>query len=243
MSLSEEIESFERESLLRDSVVQEAPNPYSRAMGSPLSMGSTSRQAPSPPYESNGNGHGNGSGVRSESNGTRPAPSPAHASVPPGHALTTPKHSEEQSGFQRALSVLRTAIPLVQRILPLLDGNIGTAVSNFLTPPPPPPAPPPPAPKVDLAPIEKSLSDLQTLHRDLRGQVTEQNHSLKRVEDQLEMVREATDRNTLEQQELLEDLKSFSSKVKIGAFVAFGLLTLSVVLNVILYLHIKTVLP
>jgi len=36
----------------------------------------------------------------------------------------------------------------------------------------------------------------------------EQNSSLKRVEDQLEMVREATDRNTLEQQELLEDLKA-----------------------------------
>ncbi len=53
------------------------------------------------------------------------------------------------------------------------------------------------------------------------------------------MVREATDRNTLEQQELLEDLKSFSHKAKIGAYVAIGLLTLGVVLNVVLYLHIK----
>jgi hypothetical protein len=237
MSLSEEIESFERESLLRDSVVQAAPNPYSRAMGSPLSMGSSSRQVPSPPYESNGNGHGNG--IRSESNEDRPAP----ASAPPGRSLTTPKHSEEQSGFQRALNLVRSAMPLVQRILPLLDGNIGTAVSNFLTPQPPPPTPLPPAPKVDLAPIEKGLSDLQTQHRDLRDRVTEQNHSLKRVEDQLEMVREATDRNTLEQQELLEDLKSFSSKVKIGALIAFGLLTVSVVLNVILFLHIQRVLP
>ena len=45
--------------------------------------------------------------------------------------------------------VLRVALPFVQKILPLLDGNIGTAVSNILTPHPPPP---PQHPPVDLAP-------------------------------------------------------------------------------------------
>jgi hypothetical protein len=96
---------------------------------------------------------------------------------------------------------------------------------------------------VDLAPLNEGLAELRTQHRQLRDQLTEQNGTLKRVEDQLEMVREATDRNTLEQQELLEDLKSFSHKVKIGAFIAIGLLTLGVVLNLVLYLHIQRVLP
>ncbi len=72
---------------------------------------------------------------------------------------------------------------------------------------------------------------------------TEQNNSLKRVEDQLEMVREATDRNTLEQQELLEDLKTFSNKVKVVAVIAIGLLAVGFVLNLILFLHIQRVLP
>ena len=156
--------------------------------------------------------------------------------------MSVPTTSGEQTGFQRAINAVRMALPLVQRILPLLDGNIGTAVSNFLTPQPPP-QPPPPAPKVDLAPIHEDLAEIRTLHRNLRDQITEQNGTLKRVEDQLEMVREATDRNTLEQQELLEDLKTFSNKVKIVAIVAIGLLTLGVVLNLVLYLHIQRVLP
>ena len=71
----------------------------------------------------------------------------------------------------------------------------------------------------------------------------EQNTSLKRVEDQLEMVREATDRNTLEQQELLEDLKTFGNKVKMVVIIALGLVAIGVLLNLILYLHIQRVLP
>jgi endonuclease III len=71
----------------------------------------------------------------------------------------------------------------------------------------------------------------------------EQNSSLKRVEDQLEMVREATDRNTLEQQELIEDLKGVGNKVNLLALTALCLLAISIVLNVVLYLHIQRVLP
>ena len=108
---------------------------------------------------------------------------------------------------------------------------------------PPPHRPAPPPPPVNLAPLEESISSLQAQHHDLRSQIADQNTSLKRVEDQLEMVREATDRNTLEQQELLEDLKGVGNKVNIFAMVALLLLVVSVMVNVILYLHIKRVLP
>jgi uncharacterized membrane protein YiaA len=57
------------------------------------------------------------------------------------------------------------------------------------------------------------------------------------------MVREATDRNTLEQQELLEDLKTFSNKVKVVAVIAMGLLAIGFLLNLILFLHSQRVLP
>jgi predicted anti-sigma-YlaC factor YlaD len=102
---------------------------------------------------------------------------------------------------------------------------------------------PPPTPEVDLAPLEAGLAELKTQHRDLHDQVAEQNSSLRRVEDQLEMVREATDRNTLEQQELLEDLKAVGGKVNLVAIIALGLLAISILLNVALYLHIQRVLP
>jgi hypothetical protein len=144
------------------------------------------------------------------------------------------------SGIQRAVSALRNALPFVQKILPLLDGNIATAVANMLTPHH---HPAPPSPPVNLAPIEDGLAELQTQHKELRDQVVEQNSSLKRVEDQLEMVREATDRNTLEQQELLEDLKVVGNKVNVFALIALGLLAVSVLINIVLYLHILKVLP
>jgi hypothetical protein len=162
--------------------------------------------------------------------------------VPPnGRALATRSAVDPDgpSGLARALGALRSALPFVQKILPLLDGNIGAAVSNMLIPHHHPAPPPPP---VNLAPIEDGLAELQTQQKALRDQVVEQNSSLKRVEDRLEMVREATDRNTLEQQELLENLKGMGNKVNIFALIALSLLAISVVINIVLYLHILKIL-
>jgi len=199
---------------------QNAAEPRPRPIGAPLPVGTGAQ----PPLSAEAH---------------RPASAP-----PPGRALTNTSQADApfdlSSSLQRAFSSLRSALPFVQRLLPMLDGNIGTAVSNLLAPHPPAP---PPAPPVNLEPIENGLAELRTQHRDLRNQIVEQNSSLKRVEDQLEMVREATDRNTLEQQELLEDLKTVGNKVNMFALFALGLLALSVLLNVILYLHIKRVLP
>jgi len=205
-------------------------DPRPRAVGSPLPTGSGSAAALRV---------GLGEGLGAE-------PPRVLAAPPPGRALAnqaTEPPIEVPSGVQRAVSALRAALPFVQRILPLLDGNIGTAVSNILAPRHHPPSPQPLPPAVNLAPIENSLAELKAEQHELREQVVEQNSSLKRVEDQLEMVREATDRNTLEQQELMQDLKGVGNKVNVFALVALGLLAVSVIVNVVLYLHILKVLP
>ena len=191
-----------------------APQP--RAMGSPLPIGSARHPISSPAL-----------GNRIQ------AP-------PPGRALPGSTNGDELSGAQRVMNGVRAVMPLVQRLLPLLEGNVLTAISNVLTPRP---QAPPPQQTVDLAPFQESLAELQTQHRGLSEQVMEQNALLKRVEDQLEMVREATDRNTLEQQELLEDLKIFSGKVKVIAAIGIGVLLIGIALNLILFLHIQRVLP
>ena len=147
---------------------------------------------------------------------------------------------EEPSKLQRAAGIIRHAIPIVQKFLPLLDGNIATVVSNILRPAP---AAPPAAPRVDLAPLKEQIAELQSFHKELRERIVEQNNSLKHVEDRLELVREATDRNTLEQQELLEDLKSMGSKVNVVAAIAIGLLAISLLVNLALFMHIQRVLP
>jgi hypothetical protein len=186
-------------------------------IGAPLPVGSAGR-----PLSSQGEGQG-----------FRSAP-------PAGRALTGPSSldSDHQQGMSRAIGAILQAMPFVQRLLPLLDANIATAVSNFMTPHP---APPPV--QVDLAPLEHGISELQGQQAEIRSQFMEQNGTLKRVEDQLEMVREATDRNTLEQQELIEDLKALGGKVNLFALLLVGLLVASVLLNLFLFLHIQRVLP
>jgi len=200
----------------------QAPAPRPRAVGSPLSTG-VSRRAQFP---------------SGEGGAKRLAP------PPPGRALDgAPDSDDEPSNVQRAVAALRSALPFVQRLLPLLDGNIASAVSNLLAPHAHSHQQAPPSAKLDLVPLEDGMAELQTQHQNLRDQVMEQNNSLKRVEDQLEMVREATDRNTLEQQELLEDLKAFGNKVKVVAVIALALVIAGFVMTLVLFLHVQRVLP
>ena len=197
---------------------QVAPHP--RAVGSPLPRGSVRHPA----------------AAQAQQNRQLAPP-------PPGRPLAVASEEQAQSpsgGVDRLVSALRSAVPFVQRLLPLLDGNIASAVANVLTAHPQKAAPPA---AVNLAPLEESLTSLQLQHRDLHDQVAEQNTSLKRVEDQLDMVREATDRNTLEQQELMEDLKAVGTKVNLVALIALALLAVSLFLNLVMYLHIERVLP
>lgn len=183
-----------------------------------------------------------GSGRRSLATG-----GPRQLPPPPGRPLpkesggsTTPNGSSAASSVDRVVNAFRSAMPFVQRLLPLIEGNVTGAVVNVLASHAQKPAP---QAQVDLTPIENRLGELQLQQTELGGQVQDQNTHLKRVQDQLEMVREATDRNTLEQQELMEDLKAVGNKVNVVALVALALLVVSVALNVVLYLHLQRVLP
>lgn len=194
--------------------------PLPRAVGSPLPTGTSTK------LQASG----------------RPEGQPGRANVPPpGRALSAPVHSDPDasSGMQWFAGVMKQAVPFVQKLLPLLDGQIATAVANMLTARPHTPPPP----RVDLQPIEHGLADLQIQQANFKDQLTDQNASLKRVEDQLESVREATDRNTLEQQELIEDLKTMTGRVNLLSLLFLGLLVISILLNIFLFLHIQRVLP
>jgi|HubBroStandDraft_5_1064220.scaffolds.fasta_scaffold09499_4 hypothetical protein len=224
----------------------EMPRP--RAVGSPLATGNGSRPAfsavkPEPKLESRQDQPSvpESTGAKFESRfESRPEPEPEPVEQ---RRLASPKAaadepaSDQPSSLQRAVNGVRAAWPFVQKILPLLDGQVITAVTNLLTPHHPPAA------QVNLAPLESSLTDIRTRHGELSEQLTLQNASLKKVEDRLEMVCEATDRNTLEQQELMADLKSVGRKVNIIAVFALLLLAGSIAINVLLFLHIKRVLP
>jgi hypothetical protein len=198
-------------------------------------------------------GLGSGSTTGHTTETTSPATAKAAPTPLPNAALDTATndlHDVPRTGLHRVLSAVRTTLPLVQRLLPLLEGNFATAISALVAPPhalvpqqpTQHPAPPPPTVSVDLEPVERGLAELRASQRDLRGQVLEQNVSLQRVEDQLERVREATDRNTLEQQELVEDLRSVGSRVSNLAIIGLVLLALSVGVNLYFLVQLQHIL-
>ena len=163
------------------------------------------------------------------------------AAPPQERALTnTPPSREPPSNLQRAVSALRATLPIVHQLLPLLGGSIGAAVSNVMGPYP---QTVPHTTPINIEPIEDDVAELQTQHRDLRNRLLEHHASLKRVEDQLETVREAGDRNAREQEELAEDLQKMRTTVHRFAMIALALLVVSLLLNVGMFLHILHVLP
>jgi hypothetical protein len=126
----------------------------------------------------------------------------------------------------------------VQRLLPLLEGNFANAIGALMTPHP---QTPPPV-QVDMEPVERGLAEVRNSNRELRAQFQEQGTTLKRVEDQLERVREATDRNTLEQQELVEDLRAVGSRISTFAIIGVVLLAVSLGLNVYFLIELQHIL-
>lgn len=165
------------------------------------------------------------------------------------HPSGTTASGQSPKGPQRTTGVVRTVLPHLLKLLPLLDGNVGSVVANLLNPPHPAP---PPAPPVDLKPIEEGLVELKSEHCDLRAQLSDQNASIARVESRLELVEDASSHNTFTQKELrkelkevsqrLEELKAAGHKATIFALGALCLLGFFVLLNVILLLYYRRIL-
>src|SRR5579859_7341099 len=150
----------------------QAPSPYP-PFSSPVQPGAPEPPVPFAPY-----GHepaaNNGAGATS----TPLSSTPLLQAAP--EDPNAPK-----TGLQRAVAAVRSAIPLVQRLLPLLDGNFATAIGALVARSEehhPPPAPQPV--QVNLEPVERGLAEVRTSNRELRTQVQEQGTNLKRVEDQ-----------------------------------------------------------
>jgi len=138
-------------------------------------------------------------------------PGEAHESEhsQPEYALEETK--SETPSIWRSLMHLRLLLPYIGKLLPILEGNFSTALA---------PAQPAMA-KPDLTELNQSIEvvnrgflDLQAGNRDIRTHVQEQSVQLKRIDEQLIRLRESTERNTMEHQELVEDLRSASKLVR-----------------------------
>jgi hypothetical protein len=118
------------------------------------------------------------------------------------------EQKDQQPSLWRSLLQLKVLLPYLGKILPMLEGNLSTALA-------------PVAPRQDLTEVTRSFGDVskgfldvQAGQKEIRIHVQEQAVQLKRIDDQLLRLRESTERNTMEHQELVEDLRSASKLVR-----------------------------
>lgn len=108
---------------------------------------------------------------------------------------------------------------------------------------PPVAAPPPARPAADLKRIKDGLAVLKVQRRELRELGLERGASIKRVEDRLARVSHSSERNTLEQQGLLKDIRRIGRTIGVLAMTGLCLMTVSVAVTLALLLRIMKVLP
>jgi len=154
-----------------------------------------------------------------------PAPAAHHehaheaAVLQPKVPARTQPRQEKASAFARAISAARVVLPVVQKMLPLLEGNVASAAANFLTPTSRP---------VDLEPVKSAIGRLQADQRTLRGQLSDQRDSLISIEQDLATIREDLERNSADLRELAADQLSLRRRLTRLMWMIFILLTLSI---------------
>jgi septal ring factor EnvC (AmiA/AmiB activator) len=100
---------------------------------------------------------------------------------PPRQLMPAGKARDTASGFQRTRNVLNATLPVLERLLPLLDGNFASAALNLVAPRPTAPS----SSQVDLGPVERSLAELQARQQKLSSQLAAQSLPLDQLREQL----------------------------------------------------------
>jgi hypothetical protein len=131
------------------------------------------------------------------------------------------------SGFDRTIGVIRTIVPFVQKVLPLLDGNVALAAANLL-------APRLQGPPVDIHPLEESMAKMRAELTGLRLGVTTHDAALERIEEQVDAVKNSLEESAASQQSMNTSLERVQRRLTTLTVVGLFLLLASIGMNVVL---------
>jgi hypothetical protein len=165
-------------------------------------------------------------------------PKPEGAATKPRSPGQIVRPVQHPSTLEKTVGVLRTILPLAQKFLPLLDGQIGTVVSNLIGP-----QSSPRQVAQTLLPLQEGLAHLEKQHVELRAQVAGQRAALKQIDEQIETVRKLTEDTAEEQRNLADNLEMMRRKVNLVAVAGLVLLAAVVTLNVVLFVHMRRIFP
>jgi hypothetical protein len=152
----------------------------------------------------------------------QPQPDAVHEPTPASHEILVPPIEAKELAndpMWKTLLQFKGILPYVARLLPLLDLDGGHTQTTSLT---------------ISTELKKDVTDLQTTQRDLRVAMQDQTLQLKRFEDQLVRIREASEKSSFENSELVEDVRSMHALVRNMA-ISLGLLLL-VLIGMVAYL-------
>jgi len=151
-----------------------------------------------------------------------PIPTPAQTALA---RPTPPLHKPGKLG--RAIGIAKTVLPIVSKMLPLLEGNVVSAASNLLIPNP-----------VDLKPLEEAIARLQSDQRALTFHTTDQKRALRRIQDEFDALQESVHKNAVLQAELAEHVAKLAKRTASFHRLIVILLVLSVLFTAFLCVRI-----
>ena len=128
------------------------------------------------------------------------------------------------------MSVAKTVLPYVGKMLPLLEGNVVSAATNLLASRP--------MHEVDLKPLEDSIARLQADQRALTFHTTEQKRAIQRLEDEFAAVQEAVQKNAADQAELIEHVAKLAKRTSSFMRLVIILLVVSILFTALLCVRI-----
>ncbi len=155
---------------------------------------------------------------------------PQPASVPSSASTALGRSTSKPSTFDRAVSVAKTVLPLVGKLMPLLEGNFVSAASNLLSNGP--------VHEVNLRPLEDSIARLQADHRALTFHTSEQKHALRRLEDEFASLQDAVQKNAADQAELIEGVVKLAKRTSSFMRLVIILLVASLLFTALLCVRI-----
>lgn len=94
------------------------------------------------------------------------APKIGEAGAPQPRPVGIARPAPHLSAMEKTVGVLRAILPIAQKFLPLLDGQVGTVVSNLIGP-----QNSPRQVANALLPLHEGLAQLEKQHVELRAQV------------------------------------------------------------------------
>ena len=161
---------------------------------------------------------------------TQAAAQPKPVPVKEAARVALAEPPKQSGGWAQKLGKLRPLLPIVSGGLRMVDHGAVQALAQILTLAgggATAAGASPAAVEALHEELQQGLAEIQTGHRQLHLQVQDQTVELRRVEDQITMLRQSVERSATEHAELVADVKSLGNLVRtIGAGLAILLVVL-----------------